>query len=167
MDDLDPTPDDVPQWPATWIRALLPSAVLACLEPAALHGYGIAQALHARGFGTPKGGSLYPVLGRLEDTGAITAEWVPGQSGPARRQYTLTAVGRTRIVRDRAALAALGHALSTPSEGFGSVPDVDGAVPTHHGTAPALGAAPAIDDATPVLTGAAPLPTAERGPDDA
>lgn len=161
MDDLDPTPDDVPQWPATWIRALLPSAVLACLELTALHGYGIAQALHARGFGTPKGGSLYPVLGRLEDTGAITAEWVPGPSGPARRQYTLTTAGRTRLLRDRASLAALGHALGMSPEGFGSVPGIDGAASTLHGTAPA------ISDAVPATAGTAPLPTAEAGPDGA
>ncbi|MGP9844798.1 PadR family transcriptional regulator [Brachybacterium sp. 107] len=129
MDDLDPRPDGVPQWPATWIRALLPSAVLACLELTALHGYGIAQALHARGFGTPKGGSLYPVLARLEDTGAITAEWVPGPSGPARRQYTLTAAGRTRLVRDRTSLTLLGHALGTSAEGIGSAPEIEGAAP--------------------------------------
>lgn len=110
-----------PRWPATWIRALLPSAVLACLEPGPLHGYGIGRALNTRGFGSPKGGSLYPVLGKLEDSGAITAQWVPGPSGPARRQYTLTPAGSTQLTQERAALAELTAALSSASTGSAEV----------------------------------------------
>lgn len=101
-----------PCWPATWTRALLPSAILACVEGAPLHGYAIGQALGARGFGVPRGGSLYPALARLEESGAIAAEWVPGPSGPARRQYTLTSAGRDQLARDRAALGALTAALT-------------------------------------------------------
>ena len=100
-----------PCWPATWTRALLPSAILACVEEAPLHGYAIGQALGARGFGVPRGGSLYPALARLEESGAIAAEWVPGPSGPARRQYTLTRAGRDQLARDRTALEALTAAL--------------------------------------------------------
>lgn len=141
MDNLAPPSDDDPLWPATWIRALLPSAVLACLELTVLHGYGIAQALHARGFGTPRGGSLYPVLGRLEEAGAITAEWVPGPSGPARRQYTLTAAGRAQLDRDRASLAALGNALATPFGHLGAAPESEEAIARITGTSPATDAA--------------------------
>jgi PadR family transcriptional regulator PadR len=67
-----------------------------------LHGYGIAQALGGLGFGVPKGGSLYPALARLEEDGALEAAWVPGPSGPARREYTLTARGLDRLARERA-----------------------------------------------------------------
>lgn len=91
----------------TWTRALMPTAILACLTSDPLHGYAIAQALGQRGFGIPKGGSLYPALGRLEDAGLIVAEWVPGPSGPARRQYSLTSRGRMQLSQDLAQLRAL------------------------------------------------------------
>jgi len=88
-----------------WVRALLPTAVLACVSGRPLHGYAIAQALGTLGLGVPKGGSLYPALARLEEDGALDAVWVPGPSGPARREYTLTTHGRERLERERALLA--------------------------------------------------------------
>ena len=117
MTNLGTTGESEPLWPATWARALLPSAILACMENAPLHGYAIGQALGARGFGVPRGGSLYPALARLEESGSIVAEWVPGPSGPARRQYTLTPAGREHLTRDRAALGALTAALGAEPPG--------------------------------------------------
>lgn len=105
------------RWPAGWIRAALPTAVLACLEDGPLHGYAIAQALAARGFGAPKGGSLYPALGRLEESGAVSAAWVGGQSGPGRRQYTLTDSGRARLREERADWLRLAQALQADPRG--------------------------------------------------
>lgn len=111
MADLGRPVGTAPCWPATWLRALLPSAILACVEDAPLHGYAIGRALGDRGFGVPRGGSLYPALGQLEEAGAIVAEWLPGPSGPARRQYTLTSAGRQQLARDRTMLGALLGAL--------------------------------------------------------
>ena len=88
---------DMSRWPTPWVRASLDLAVLASLTAGRLHGYAIAQALAARGFGVLKGGSLYPVLGRLEEAGYVEATWVEGQGGPGRREYELTAVGRDRL----------------------------------------------------------------------
>lgn len=102
-----------PRWPATWVRALLPLAILVSLEDRALHGYAIAQNVGVLGFGVPKGGSLYPALGRLEEAGAIEAQWVPGPSGPARREYTLTASGRARLAKERSELTELTAALTS------------------------------------------------------
>lgn len=101
-----------PRWPAPWVRAVLPTAVLASLEDGALHGYAIAQRLAARGLGRPRGGSLYPLLSALETDGAVTASWDQGESGPGRRSYALTAAGAERLTRERAAWAALTDALS-------------------------------------------------------
>lgn len=117
MTNLATAAESEPLWPATWVRALLPSAILDCVEDAPLHGYAIGQALGARGFGVPRGGSLYPALARLEESGSIVAEWVPGPSGPARRQYTLTPAGREHLTRDRAALGALTAALGAEPPG--------------------------------------------------
>lgn len=97
--------DRAPVLPGMWVRALLATAVLACVSGRPLHGYAIAQALGTLGLGVPKGGSLYPALARLEEDGALDAVWVPGPSGPARREYTLTTHGRERLERERALLA--------------------------------------------------------------
>lgn len=102
-------------WPAPWVRAALDVAVLASLTEGPLHGYAIAQSLAAHGLGLLKGGSLYPVLGRLEEAGDVEAAWVEGQGGPGRREYELTAAGRERLERDLASWRGLGKTLAAMS----------------------------------------------------
>lgn len=99
--------DQETQWPSSWVRAVLGTAVLAVLEAEELHGYAIAEHLDRRGLGRPKGGSLYPLLGSLEDLGAVETSWVQGERGPGRRVYRLTAAGRARLVEERADWAQL------------------------------------------------------------
>ena len=43
-------------------------------------------------------GTLYPILARLADRGWLTKQWETGEdiSGPPRRIYTLTPVGRAQ-----------------------------------------------------------------------
>ena len=98
-------------WPAAWARAMLPTAILACLRAEPLHGYAIAQALARRGFGTPRGGSLYPVLARLEEAGAVTARWGEGAGGPGRKTYALTETGRERLAEEIGLLTGLAESL--------------------------------------------------------
>lgn len=102
-----------PLWPTPWVRATLGTATLAVLSDGPLHGYGIAVTLAERGFGRPKGGSLYPLLATLEADGAVTAIWAPGASGPGRKTYALTDTGRTRLAQERASwrhlVEELGH----------------------------------------------------------
>ena len=100
-------------WPSAWVRAALEPAILGALTAGPLHGYGIAQTLAARGFGTLRGGSLYPVLARLEEAGLVSTRWVEGQGGPGRKDYALTDAGR-RAHRDAVAeLHRLADALGT------------------------------------------------------
>ena len=108
---------DASRWPTPWVRAALDLAVLASLTEGRLHGYAIAQALAANGFGLLKGGSLYPVLGRLEEAGHVEAAWVEGQGGPGRREYELTAAGRDRLDREVASWRELTETLTTMSTG--------------------------------------------------
>ncbi|WP_430591733.1 PadR family transcriptional regulator [Humidisolicoccus flavus] len=98
-------------WPPAWLRTVRPTAVLAVLSEGALHGYGIVLALDARGLGRPLGGSLYPLLGTLETEGAVEAVWNEGESGPGRRVYTLTPLGRQRLESERAAWHSIAAAL--------------------------------------------------------
>ena len=81
---------------AEWIRGSLPLLVLTALSTERAHGYAITQRLVASGFGPIKGGSLYPVLNRLEADGSIEAEWVAGEGGPGRKVFAITPAGRDR-----------------------------------------------------------------------
>lgn len=82
------------EWPAQWLRGALPLCVLHTIaEDGPVHGYGITSKLAASGLGSIGGGTLYPLLARLERDGLVTTGWVQGDSGPAKKVYTLTAAG--------------------------------------------------------------------------
>lgn len=108
---------DTAEWPTPWVRAALDLAVLASLTAGPLHGYAIAQSLAAHGFGRLKGGSLYPVLNRLEEAGDVEATWVEGHGGPGRREYAMTDAGRDRLDRGLDAWLALGQRMTTMTKG--------------------------------------------------
>lgn len=108
---------DTASWPVPWVRAALDLAVLASLTEGRLHGYAIGQSLAAHGFGLLKGGSLYPVLGRLEEAGDVEAAWVEGQGGPGRREYALTGQGHDRLQRELASWRELGETLRSMAKG--------------------------------------------------
>jgi PadR family transcriptional regulator PadR len=82
-----------------WLRGVLDLCVLALLARRESYGYEIAQALDAAGLGRIQGGTLYPVLLRLQRTGLVTAGWQEGGSGPARKYYRLTPDGDEMLRR--------------------------------------------------------------------
>ncbi|GAB78513.1 transcriptional regulator, PadR family [Austwickia chelonae] len=87
-------------YPPTWVRATLELVILGLVADEPRHGYAITTRLEEAGFGTLRGGSIYPVLARLEDAGHITADWIEPRTGPGRKNYTITELGRTRLTRD-------------------------------------------------------------------
>lgn len=80
-----------------WLRGVLPLLVLAVLRSGECYGYDLTRKLDAAGLGTIKGGSLYPVLARLEADGAVAIRWSEPTSGPARKYYRLTPAGREQL----------------------------------------------------------------------
>ncbi|ROO58508.1 PadR family transcriptional regulator PadR [Micromonospora sp. Llam0] len=80
-----------------WLRGVLDLCVLAALHRHESYGYELAQSLQAAGLGPIKGGTLYPVLLRLQRTGLVDARWRAGTSGPARKYYRLTESGARRL----------------------------------------------------------------------
>lgn len=85
----------VPERQAQWLRGVLDLAVLATLDrDGTAYGYVLLQALDRAGIPDLKGGTLYPLLGRLEADALVTSEWRTGQSGPARKYFTITPAGR-------------------------------------------------------------------------
>lgn len=95
-----------------WLRGVLPLALAAVLAEGDRHGYALVQELAARGFGTVRGGALYPVLGRLETDGTVEARWEPGEGGPGRKVYRLTDAGRARLRQETAGWLQFSDAMA-------------------------------------------------------
>jgi PadR family transcriptional regulator, regulatory protein PadR len=87
-------------WPAQWLKGALDLAALAVLRTGPTHGYDLAQQLAAAGLGQITGGTLYPLLARLEAAGHITTEWTTGVGGPGRKYCRVTAAGHERLARE-------------------------------------------------------------------
>ena len=62
---MTPAPDGLAEpWPAQWLRGVLDLAVLAVIDRGHTYGYRIVNDLSELGFGTVKGGTLYPLMDR-------------------------------------------------------------------------------------------------------
>lgn len=85
---------DSEQWPSEWLRGVLGVCVLRILLDGPSYGYAITRRLEEAGLGTVKGGTLYPLLTRLEEAGYVVVEWRPGEGGPGRKFFALTGQGR-------------------------------------------------------------------------
>lgn len=95
-------------------------AVLSLLAEEPLHGYLLVQRLgkmpmfkdHA-----PDSTGVYRFLKAMEDRGLVVAAWDLSESGPAKKQFRLTAKGRkcleTWVVTIEGYYDALGHMLRT------------------------------------------------------
>ncbi len=92
-------PDVDPERRGQWLRGVLDLCVLAALDPGESYGYELARSLEEAGFGPVSGGTLYPVLLRLERTGQVVATWRPGPAGPARKYYRISAAGAETLRR--------------------------------------------------------------------
>ncbi|MFD6093234.1 PadR family transcriptional regulator [Oerskovia sp. NPDC060338] len=84
-------------WPSEWLRGVLDVCVLRILAAGPTYGYAIAARLADAGLGAIKGGTLYPLLGRLEAGGLVTVEWRAGDGGPGRKYYELTPAGHDEL----------------------------------------------------------------------
>lgn len=73
-----------------------------------LYGYEIARRLsgEADGGGPFKLGALYPVLRNLSAAGLLSSRVVPSYSGPPRRYYRITQLGRNALESWRATWTA-------------------------------------------------------------
>ena len=92
--------EDDRTWPSEWMRGALSVCVLAIVADEETYGYEIAQRVRTAGLGTVKGGTLYPILTRLEADGLVTSSWREGDGGPGRKYFAITAAGR-RALREQ------------------------------------------------------------------
>ena len=86
---------------AQWLRGVLDLCVLAELGRGESYGYGVAKALEDHGLGPVPGGTLYPVLSRLERAELVRSRWVDSDSGPPRKYYEVTTAGADLLATER------------------------------------------------------------------
>ena len=99
------SPSTVEQRRSQWLKGVLDLCVLARLRSGEAYGYELAKWLEAAGFGEIKGGTLYPLLNRLERDRLVTTVWRMNDQGPDRKYYRITDRGQSE-------LAAAGEAWS-------------------------------------------------------
>ncbi|PJJ55426.1 PadR family transcriptional regulator [Compostimonas suwonensis] len=104
-------------WPGEWLRGVLETMVLSIVSERDSYGYLIASRLDEAGLGAVKGGTLYPLLNRLESDGALASEWRRGDGGPGRKFYALTGHGQQRLERQRAQWALFAELSSAVIDG--------------------------------------------------
>jgi PadR family transcriptional regulator PadR len=75
-------------------RDILIPYVLLAVSLQRAHGYLIEEYLRGVGFLTLEMSTLYRTLRQLEKDGLLCSTWEPGPTGPARRVYSLTELGR-------------------------------------------------------------------------
>ena len=117
MPEFDETPESVDATEAQRrkfqreLSAGLTSLVLLSVLAAAdedLYGYEIARRLTGEldGAGPFKQGALYPVLRNMSAAGLLSSRVVPSYSGPPRRYYRITPLGRDALEAWRSTWAA-------------------------------------------------------------
>jgi len=87
---------------------LVQPSILAALAKEPLHGYAIAQRLareSAHEAAPPDHSGIYRLLRGMEKRGLLTSRLAASESGPARREYALTACGRRCLDRWVASLS--------------------------------------------------------------
>lgn len=90
------------KWPSEWLRGVLTAAVLSIVNAEETYGYLVAQRLREGGLGVVKGGTLYPLLTRLEQDGDVIGSWREGAGGPGRKYYSITPAGNQHLAALRA-----------------------------------------------------------------
>ncbi|WP_328476460.1 PadR family transcriptional regulator [Actinoplanes sp. NBC_00393] len=88
---------DDTRWPAEWLRGALGLCVLGVLAGGPTYGYAISRRLAEAGLGAVQGGTLYPLLARLEKDGLVESSWQAGDAGPGRKYFALTEAGRAEL----------------------------------------------------------------------
>lgn len=91
---------------------MLPLCVLRIVADEETYGYLVARRLEEAGLGTVKGGTLYPILGRLEAEGLVTASWRAGDGGPGRKYFAATPAGREALDERTASWTAFAERAS-------------------------------------------------------
>ncbi|MBK4144072.1 PadR family transcriptional regulator [Corynebacterium macginleyi] len=100
-------------WKFDAASSLLPVATLACISTSPAHGYEVRRRLGEKGIGEFKGGTIYPLLKRLEEAELLGFKWDTSGKGAARKVYSLTKLGKDTLHSE---LENLEHLISLMRE---------------------------------------------------
>jgi PadR family transcriptional regulator, regulatory protein PadR len=94
----------MPRETSDLLHGTLDLLVLQALSTAPMHGFGLSKWIehHTSGDMEIVDSALYKALHRLEDDGAIDAEWGVSENNRRAKYYSLTARGRKRLASETA-----------------------------------------------------------------
>lgn len=107
-------------------RGSLEMLILALVRETDRYGYELVSALDERSDGalSVSGGTLYPVLYRLEEAGHLETRWEAEGRGSPRKYYAITDAGREELRRRlgewRRYTDAVDRVLAGPDDGAGA-----------------------------------------------
>ena len=102
---------------AQMIKGILEGCVLRLVEGRFCYSQEIVNLLRANGFPTMSGGTLFPLLLRLEKNGYFETEMVPTGTGPSRKYYRLNETGREALAQFRRQWSGLKQIVDAILEG--------------------------------------------------
>lgn len=79
------------------LKGLLEGCILEIINKEETYAYEISKKLNAYGFGEISEGTIYPIILRLQKGEMIKAKLNDSNSGPKRKYYRLTEVGKERL----------------------------------------------------------------------
>lgn len=80
------------------LKGVLDGCVLQIISKKEIYGYELVQELRRFGFDTIVGGTVYPLLQKLEKQHLIKAELKKSPDGPDRKYFSLTDTGEEYLV---------------------------------------------------------------------
>lgn len=78
------------------LKGILEGCILAIVEREEVYGYELSKKLQQFGLDVSEG-TIYPVLLRLQKNQCIVGQMRPSDSGPKRKYYSITNVGRDTL----------------------------------------------------------------------
>lgn len=80
------------------LKGILEGCVLLIISREEVYGYQLVELLKEMGFTEIVGGTVYPLLQKLERNGQLQSQMKPSTEGPNRKYYTLTIEGKEAAV---------------------------------------------------------------------
>ena len=117
---------------AQMLKGVLALLLLRLLSEEDNYGYGIVTRLKEAGFDDLAEGTVYPALTRLEAAGLLDSRLERSASGPARKYYRTTDLGRSELITRAESWRALVAAVDVvtapvvPTSSTSSVPAQSG-----------------------------------------
>ncbi|MCD2256924.1 PadR family transcriptional regulator [Lactobacillus sp. CC-MHH1034] len=79
------------------LKGVLEGCILLVIQQEPIYGYALIQKLRQFGFESLVGGTVYPILQKLEKNGQIQGEMRKSPEGPDRKYFEITEVGKGTI----------------------------------------------------------------------